>query len=352
MTPLKTTLNLALLSLILLTSNCQPKQETGLDSTNDHQSSVLTEGKIEAYDSAFWQIIARDAKIEIIAEGHAWTEGPLWVESEGMLLYADIPANAIYQWKNGDKATVYLHHSGYLEDDFQGSEPGANGLLLNQNGELVLCQHGLRQMAKMNAPINSPKPSFLTLTSHFNGKRYNSPNDAAFKSNGDLYFTDPPYGLPGGENDATKELPYQGVFKVDSAGNVTLLTDEFTRPNGLAFSPDEKKLYVANSDPEHAIWKVFDVNEDGNIVNGRIFYDATALTSKEKGLPDGLKIDSNGYIFATGPGGVFVFEPSGKILGKILTGQATSNCALNNDESVLFITADSYVLKVDLNKSI
>jgi gluconolactonase len=202
----------------------------------------------------------------------------------------------------------------------------------------------------MQSPLNDPGPNFLSLAATYDGKRFNSPNDAVYRSNGDLYFTDPPYGLPEQADDPAKELPFQGVYKLDTNGKVTLLTSEFSRPNGIAFSPDESKLYVANSDPQHAIWKVFDVSADGTLANGREFFDATSMVGTEKGLPDGLKVSRKGTLFATGPGGVFLFDATGAMLGKIKTGEATSNCALNSDESYLYITADSYLLRVALQR--
>ena len=182
----------------------------------------------------------------------------------------------------------------------------------------------------------------------FDGKRLNSPNDACYHSNGDLYFTDPPYGLEGNVNDPAKEIEFQGVYRLTANGHVELLTDKLSRPNGIAFSPDEKKLYVANSDPEKALWMVYDVLPDGNITEGRVFFDASAKAGKEKGLPDGLKVNKMGYIFATGPGGVWVFNPEGKHLGTIKTTQATANCAFDAEEKILYITADMYLLRVNL----
>ncbi len=314
-----------------------------------NEYSLLEEGEIEAYNTLLWSVIPRDAKIEVIARGHDWTEGPLCIASENMLLYSDIPVNAIYSWQEGDRAKLYLKPSGYLGKNFTGAEPGSNGLILDKNGSLILCQHGERQVAKMNNLIDSPDTLFTTLINRFEGKRLNSPNDGVYKSNGDLYFTDPPYGLPKRMEDPGKELTFQGVYRLEEDGNITLLTDEFTRPNGIAFSPDEKTLYIANSDPEMAIWKAFDVLENGNIDNGRVFFDAMSMVPGEKGLPDGLKVDNEGNIFATGPGGVLIFSPQGELLGKIQTGQATSNCAFNTDKSILYITADSYVLRVRLH---
>lgn len=311
---------------------------------------ILEEGHLEAFNDRFWELIPEDARLEILAEGHDWTEGPLWVAQDSMLLYTDIPRNAVYRWKEGQASAVYLQPSGFLGANFPGREPGANGLLLDKAGSLVLCQHGERRMARMSRPLEDPAPEFEVLAASYEGKRLNSPNDAVYKSNGDLYFTDPPYGLPGGMEDPGKELPFQGVYRLEGNGRLTLLTNEFSRPNGIAFSPDESQLYVANSDPDKAIWKVFDVTAEGLLENGRLFYDATDQVASLKGLPDGLKVARIGILFATGPGGVWVFSPAGEALGRILTGQATSNCAINEDASELYITADSYVLRLKLKE--
>jgi gluconolactonase len=303
---------------------------------------------IEMLDNRLTDILDLDTPIEIIADGHEWTEGPLWLESQQMLLYSDIPRNTIYSWKEGEEAELYLDPSGFTGDNFAGSEPGSNGLLLNTEGQLVLCQHGDRRLAVMTAPIDDPEPLFETLTDNFEGRRLNSPNDAVFRSNGDLYFTDPPYGLPQRMDDSEKELDFQGVYLRKSSGEVALITDQMTRPNGIGLSPDEKTLYVANSDPDMAIWKMFTLDESGLPTSESIFYDATNEVGEEPGLPDGLKVGKNGIIYATGPGGILIFAPDGTLLGIIHTGQATANCALNTDESVLFITADMYVLRVGL----
>jgi gluconolactonase len=340
---------IALNAFILLQCKTEKKENSIKEQEAPNVSAIFEEGEIEAYEESLWSIVPKATRIEVIAEGHDWTEGPLWLPEQEMLLYSDIPRNAIYSWKEGEEAKLYLQPSGFMGEKFEGSEPGANGLLLNNKGKLVLCQHGDRQIALMQSPVLEPTANYKTLTRAFKGKRFNSPNDAVYKSDGDLYFTDPPYGLPQRMNDPNKELDYQGVYRLTQEGELTLLTTEFTRPNGIAFSPDEKKLYVANSDPELAIWKVFDVMEDGSISNGKLFYDVTELVPKEKGLPDGLKVDNNGNLFATGPGGVFIFSPEGNVLGKIKTGQATSNCAFNADKSSLYITADSYVLRVQLS---
>ena len=185
-----------------------------------------------------------------------------------------------------------------------------------------------------------------TLADKYLGKRFNSPNDLAYKSNGDLYFTDPPYGLEKADKDPKKELPYNGVFRLSKNGKLTLLTSELTYPNGIAFAPDEKTLYVAISDPKLAIWMAYDVKPDGRIANGHIFFNATSKVKEGNGLPDGMKVDKKGNLFATGPGGVFVFTPEGKHLGTIDTGQPTGNCAWGDDGSTLYIMANHYLSRI------
>ncbi len=349
---MKNLLKIAVLLLLLagfVRCKEQKKAETpAMEIVQSPTYPILGEGQLEAYDDTFWELVSQDAPLEILAEGHEWTEGPLWVSADSMLLFTDIPRNAVYRWKEGSGTTIYLEPSGYLGENFKGQEPGANGLLLDSTGALVLCQHGERQIARMTHPLDHPQPEYEVLAATFEGKRFNSPNDAVYKSNGDLYFTDPPYGLPEQAEDPGKQLPFQGVYRLGTDGKVTLLTDEFSRPNGIAFSPDEKVLYIANSDPEKALWKAFDVNREGLLENGRLLFDATDQVPGHKGLPDGLKVDDRGNLFATGPGGVFVFSDGGRLLGRIHTGQATSNCALNEDGGYLYITADSYLLRLRL----
>jgi gluconolactonase len=274
----------------------------------------------------------------------------LWLEKENKLIFSDIPNNSIFEWTEKGGIKLYLKPAGYTGKAKKGGEAGSNGLLLSPKGELVLCQHGDRRIAKMNAPLSNPKANFETLADNYQGKKLNSPNDAVFHKNGDLYFTDPPYGLELNADDPAKELDFQGVYKVDKNGKLTLLTKELSRPNGIAFSPDYSKLYVANSDPEKAIWMVYDVDENGLLKNGKLFYNATDKTKDLKGLPDGMKVHKSGWIFATGPGGVLIFTPEGEHLGTIMTNEATANCTFNPDYSELFITADDYLLRVKLKK--
>ncbi len=305
-----------------------------------------TLGTIERLDARFDKLVPQDARVERIAEGFDWSEGPVWDRSRKVLLFSDVPMNTVFQWQEGKGVSVFLKPSGYTGSVPRGGEPGSNGLNMDQEGRLVLCQHGDRRVARLEAD-----KSFKTLADKYDGKKFNSPNDSVFKSNGDLYFTDPPYGLLKLNADPAKEIEWNGVYRISAAdGTVTLLTKEMTFPNGIAFSPDEKTLYVANSDPGKAIWMAFPVQDDGTLAPGKLFADVTSSVSPaKKGLPDGMKVDAAGNLFATGPGGVLVFAPDGTHLGTFATGEATANCGFGEDGSTLFITADMYIGRVRLS---
>jgi gluconolactonase len=300
-----------------------------------------TLGQIERLDPRLDALLPAGAQIEVLAKGFEWSEGPVWVRRGEYLLFSDIPKNVVLKWKEREDISEFLKPSGYAGTEARGGEPGSNGLTVDAQGRLVLCEHGDRRISRLNQDRTK-----TTLADRYQGKRFNSPNDLTYKSNGDLYFTDPPYGLEKGVDDPKKEIPFQGVYRLSKDGQVALLTSELSRPNGLAFSPNEKILYVANSDPERAVWMSYQVKEDGTLGLGKVFFDATPLVGKAKGLPDGLKVDWKGNLWATGPGGVLVFAPDGTHLGTIQTGEATANCAWGNDHSVLYITAGMYLLRV------
>ena len=242
-------------------------QEASTSKDSMEKKPYRDTGSIEILDSSLLPILKSSNKIEILADGFAWSEGPLWIADSSYLLFSDIPPNKVMRWDEKNGITTYLFPSGYTGSIPRAGEPGSNGLILDQQGRLVLCQHGDRKMVRMDAPLNLPSPKFITLADKYQGKRLNSPNDAVYHSNGDLYFTDPPYGLLKNVNDSSKELPFQGVFRVKKDLTVDLLTKDLSRPNGIAFSRDEKKLYVANSDT-NKIWMVYDVTPDGGITNG------------------------------------------------------------------------------------
>ncbi|MBX3240528.1 MAG: SMP-30/gluconolactonase/LRE family protein [Chitinophagaceae bacterium] len=310
---------------------------------------VKTMGTIERISPSLAAIIDTAAEIEVLSGGYDWTEGPLWLEKEKALLFSDIPPNRIYKWTEEKGAELYLTPSGYTGTVARVGEPGSNGLLLNAEGQLVLCQHGDRRMAIMDAPLDKPYSMFKTIADNYQGKRFNSPNDAVYRSNGDLFITDPPYGLEKNVEDTAKEIPFQGVYVIKPSGEVKLLTDTITRPNGIALMNNENTLLVANSDGDKAVWYLFDIDND-SLYNNRILYDATTEAKSEGGLPDGLKVDKAGNIFASGPGGVWIFDTEGKVAGKIKLPVACSNVALADDNKTLYITADSYMLRVKMRQ--
>ena len=320
-------------------------------SDKKEEAMYKTIGSIERNDYALDNIISANAKPEIIAEGFEWSEGPLWVESQQMLLFSDVPMNAVYKWTEAKGKEVYLKPSGYTGvEPSVCKEPGSNGLTFDKNGHLVLCQHGDRQMARMDAPLDKPEAKFITIADKYNGKRFSSPNDAVYNSAGELFFTDPPYGLQTqGDNDSKKEISFNGVYKVKTNGEVILLVDSITKPNGIALTPGEKKLIVACSDGAHPNWYVFDINGD-SLTNGKIFYSAAEEGKTMKGSPDGFKIDKNGNVYASGPGGVYIFNSEGKKLGLIRLDERASNCALSSDEKILYITNDMYVLRLKMRQ--
>ncbi len=297
---------------------------------------------LEPLDDRFHALIAPDTKIEKIADDLLWSEGPLWDARNKTLLFSDIPRNRVMQWHEEKGVSVFLERSGYTgAAPFTGKEPGSNGLTFDPQGRLTLCQHGDRRVSRREAD-GTMKP----LAVGYNGKKLNSPNDLVFDDKGNLWFTDPPYGLPGTFKDATKELPFQGVYRVAPDGAIKLATQELEAPNGLAFTPDFKTLYVANSQAHAPIWKAYTVKADGTLDQGRVFADSTRYYKQGDGVPDGLKVDVHGNVFATGPGGVLIYSPDGTLLGRILTGVPTANVAFGEDGATLFITANHRVLRL------
>ncbi|MDQ3566026.1 MAG: SMP-30/gluconolactonase/LRE family protein, partial [Pseudomonadota bacterium] len=284
-------------------------------------------------------LIPPDAQIEKLCEGFNWSEGPVW--KDGAVLFSDVPENVVYQWKPGEtKAAVFLKPSGLLKPTPGFREQGSNGLALDAEGRLILCQHGERRVARLNADGTQ-----TALADKFEGKRFNSPNDLAFRKNGDIHFTDPPYGLEKLNDSPLKEIPFNGVYRRTPDGKVTLLTREIGFPNGIAFSPDEKTLYVADS-KELKIF-AFDVQPDGATTKQRVLFDAMPLRKPDrKGSCDGMKVDKDGNLWATGPGGVLILTPAGKHLGTILTGEATANCAWGDGGSTLYMTADMFLCRI------
>jgi gluconolactonase len=310
----------------------------------DAQLDPLYKIEIVRLDPRFERLVPLDVKIEKIAGGHKWVEGPVWNRKEGYLLFSDVPDNSVYKWQYEKGESLFLKPSGYTgKKPFEGPEPGSNGLTYDPQSRLVLAEHGDRRIARLERTQRK-----TTLVDRYQGKRLNSPNDVVFKSNGDFYFTDPPFGLPKSFDDPRKELPFQGVYRYAKDGKLTLLTKDIKAPNGIAFSPDEKKLYVSNADPTNAVWMAYDIMPDGSIANGKVLFNATAWTKTKKGFPDGMKVDRKGNLFAAGPGGIYVIARDGTHLGSIETGVPTGNVAWGEDGSSLFITSNTNVYRLKL----
>lgn len=302
-----------------------------------------TLGEVVRLDPALDKLIAKDAKIEVLAGGFEWSEGPVWVPRDGgYLLFSDIPNNKIVKWVEGKGVSTFLQPSGFTGLGSYGREPGSNGLALDSDGNLTMCEHGDRRVSRMTWDGGK-----RTLVDNFEGKRLHSPNDLCWSKDGHLYFTDPPYGLPKGWESPTRELEFCGVYHRWPDGKVTVIDKTLPRPNGVALSPDGRTLYVAQSESSAAIVRKYPVAADGSVGEGSLFFDATQLAKDHPGLPDGLTVDSEGNVWTTGPGGVLVVSREGKLLGRILTGELTANCCFGGaDGTTLYMTADMWLCRI------
>ena len=317
------------------------------------QPHYPTIGQVVRLDARLDNLIPKDARIEVLASGFVWAEGPVWVkpragQAGNFLLFSDVPQNTIYRWTEKEGITSFLKPSGYTGLPPYSDEPGANGLTIDKQGRLISCEHGDRRVSAMPLTGGGGKQ---TLADRVDGKRLNSPNDVVAHSNGSYYFTDPPYGLPTRENDPSRETQLFGVYRVAPTGSgsftTTLVVGDLTRPNGVALSADEKTLYVAQSDPARPVIMAYPLRADGFPGAGRVFFDASTLAKQGlAGAPDGLKTDRDGNVWSTGPGGVLVISPGGELLGRIETGERTANCAWGNDGSTLYLTADRFLCRI------
>ncbi len=297
------------------------------------------EGRILRLDPRFDFLVPAGATIEKLAEGYVFTEGPVWIRGESRLLFSDVRANAIHQWTETDGA------SPFIDPVFEGDREGlrsisSNGLTIDGEGRLVISEHGNRRISRVEEDGGR-----TVLVDSYEGSRLNSPNDATFGSDGSLYFTDPPYGLEGLEESPLRELDFNGVYRLHPDGVLEVLVRDQTRPNGIALSPDESFLYVANSDENEKVWMVYDLDENG-ASNGRVFYDVNDQT--EPGAADGMKVDVAGNLFATGPGGVWVLGWDGVHLGTIMPGEVVANVAWGDDGQTLYMTASTGVYRMRL----
>ncbi len=303
-------------------------------------SAPAPAGKIIRLDPAFDALVPKDACIERVATGFTFTEGPLW-RPQGTLWFSDVPGNVVRSVTPSGEVKVIIEKAGGTVAAPPGSFIGPNAMIADKDGAVLLCQHGNRRIVRVAKD--------MTMTPYiekFEGHRLNSPNDLIYRSDGTLYFTDPPYGLIRQDADPAKELKFNAVFLYAKGKLIPAITD-LGRPNGIALSPDEKTLYVSNSDERKRLWMKYDVAADGTVSNGRVFYDLAG--AKERGIPDGMKVDSQGNVYASGPEGVWVFSPDGKHLGTIQPGETAANCAWGEDGKTLYITASTSIYRIRVN---
>ena len=322
-----------------------------VNNTNQENYTRLTRGNVQIFDESAKIFVNEDSRIELLADSLFLSEGPLWIERLNSLLFTQVASNKVFKWNENDGLSVYLDPSGYT--GIVPAEPdglvGSNGMVLKSNGDIILAKQGDIRFAK-HSDRDNETPEFETLAGRYNNKLFNSPNDLVYADNGDLYFTDPPYGF-GLEKLLTSELkeqPVNGVYKLTKTGEVVLLVEDILLPNGVAISNDNKTLYVNSSDVEYPIITKFDITENG-LENREIFFDGTELIKSSEGWFDGLKVHSSGNIFSTGPGGVLILTPEGKHLATIGTTSNALNCAFGNNEEYLYITAFDYLARVKLN---
>lgn len=300
--------------------------------------------RIERVDPAIDGIVPVNAKLWKLAEGFRFTEGPVWVREGGYLLFSDPNANRIYRYSDESGLSVFRERSGYDAADLaEYGQPGSNGLTLDREGRLTINEHGRHRVSRLERD-----GSLTVLASDFQGKRLNSPNDLVYRSDGSVYFTDPPFGLPKFAADPRKELPFSGVFRITPAGRISLLTQEFTGPNGIAFSPDEKTLYIGDWDPRAKLVKQYPVRHDGSIGTGQVFVDLTALIPGDEAL-DGIKVDKLGHVYLSAPGGVWIFDSAGRHLGTIVAPSPVHNFAWGGaDGKTLYLCARSNLYRIPL----
>ena len=313
-----------------------------LSSINTNQEKYL--GSIERLSNEINNLIGEGAKIEILADGFDWSEGPTWSKKLNSILFSDVPNNVIYKWNEENGLSVFLEPIGYSGNVPNLKRAGTNGLIIDSKGNLIICMHGDRMIAKVEN-MNIEKIS--SLVKSYNNKLFNSPNDLVYDSNGNLFFTDPPYGLLEGDDDKLKEIPFNGVYKLSSDGNIEVIIKNLTRPNGISISNDEKTLYVANSDHNNPIIMKYELTIEG-VKNPKIFFDGKKLSKQDIGLFDGLKVHPSGTVFATGPGGVLVIKENGDHIGTIRTEVRTANCAFDDKFEYLYMTSDMFLTRIKL----
>ena len=318
----------------------------GCATENQSPARYESIGTIEQFDPALSRVLPPDAKIEKLAEGFTWSEGPAWVPSQKALFFSDVPENTLYRWSEKDGVSVFMKPSGYAGPDLGLlREPGSNGLYAEPGGTLLVANSGDRLVERLDL-VTKKK---TTVAQNLGGLRFNSPNDVVRRNDGVIFFTDPPYGLKNLDQSTVKELHFNGVYRVDLDGRVVVIDDSLTFPNGVGLSPDEHTLYVSNSDPQRPIWMAYTLDAHGDVVSKRVFADASDLLKPDApGLPDGLTVAADGTLFASAPGGLLIMTPEGKRLGRIRTGTAVSNSDFGDDGRTLYMTSNHFVVRTRL----
>jgi gluconolactonase len=337
---MKQPLLVAALAVLMAGCSAPNKSETP-NATAERAVAPPGTGSVVRLDPALDQLIPKDAAVEKLAGGFTFTEGPLWRPQAQVLSFSDVVGNVVRQWSPDGTVKVLIEKAGGDAGNVApGGFVGPNGEAADKDGYVLICRHTARDIMRVGKDLHTK-----SLVSRYQGKKFNSPNDLVYKSDGSLYFTDPPYGLAKQNEDPAKEIPFNGVYRLKN-GKVDVIIKDLTFPNGIAFSPDEKVLYIANSDEKHKVWMRYDVAADGTVSNGRVFFDVTA--EKEDGLPDGMKVDSMGNVYGSGPGGVWVFSAEGKHLGTIKPPETPANCNWGDDGKSLYITARTGLYRIKL----
>ena len=311
-------------------------------------ASRFIDAEIVVYDDRFYKFINADSQLQVLADGLGWAEGPVWADSLDALLFSDVAADKIYRWDETSGLTDYLFPSGHAPDSKGSAWRGSNGLAIDNNGALVLAQQSSRRLARMSAPISKPAPVYEILAGQFNGNSLNSPNDLSVHRSGDIYFTDPPYGLDGFENSPAIELDIFGVFRLGTDNKLSVVASDLEKPNGIAFSSDYSTLYVSNSETDKAQIIAIELDGQGNSINSRLLFDGGHLIAEGPGSTDGMTAHPSDYLFVSIPNGFGVLSPTGKLLGKVVIGQVT-NLALDDTATQLFITTPKRLLKLKIN---
>ena len=330
--------------IVLSCTACSPAEPPAEMSPHKEVISQETYETIGKLDGVSEKLISSHAKIQKLGGNYQWSEGPVWIKNGDYLLFTDVPGNTIYKFKEDEGITTWMSPSGHPDPKpSYTSSQGANGLYPFDEDHIIVADHGHRTLYKLNLETKIK----TVLAERFEGKRFNSPNDAVLSNAGVIYFTDPPYGLVKQDNSEAKELLHNGVYALYPDGAIALLDDRLTRPNGIILSPDESTLYVANSDPEDAKLMAYSLDENGMPDDRREVLNVTEdVKAGEPGLPDGMAIDIEGNLYATGPGGVLILSPEGERIGLIRTGTAIANCAFGDDGHTLYMTSHSFLARV------